>query len=257
MRVALAQFAAVTDSAANRETIRAILEQIDPQTDLVVFPEAAMHDFGATDHNLAAAAEPLDGPFVQMLRDEAARLDATIVAGMFEAAAGPPFNTLVAVGPDGQIASTYRKVHLYDSFGYRESERMAAGPIEFVTVRVGEHTVGLMTCYDLRFPEFSRALIDAGAEILVVPAAWVAGSLKLDHWITLNKARAIENTVPVVAVGQCGDQYTGHSLVIDAMGSIVEQASQHAEVLYATIDFREVEQIRRTNPSLANRRMRS
>lgn len=257
MRVALAQFAAGTDSAANRETIRTILAGIDPETDLVVFPEAAMHDFGATDHDLAAAAEALDGPFVEMLRDEAARLGATIVAGMFESATGHPFNTLVAVGPDGQIATTYRKVHLYDSFGYRESERMAAGPIESVTVRVGEHTVGLMTCYDVRFPEFSRALIDAGAELLVVPAAWVAGSLKLDHWVTLNKARAIENTVPVLAVGQCGDQYTGHSLVIDAAGSIVEQAAQHAEVLYATIDFREVEQIRRTNPSLANRRMRS
>jgi|SRR5665811_48826 len=257
MRVALAQFAAATDSVANRETVRGILADISPEVDFVVFPEATMHDFGPLDHDLAAIAEPLDGPFVQMLREEAARLGATIVGGMFETADSLPFNTLVAVSPDGEVAQTYRKVHLYDSFGYRESDRLAAGPIAAATVQVSGHTVGLMTCYDLRFPEFARSLVDAGAEVLVIPAAWVAGPLKDDHWVTLNKARAIENTVPVIAVGQCGGAYTGHSLVIDAMGSIVGEAAKEPTVLYADIDFSEVEQARLTNPSLANRRMRS
>lgn len=257
MRVALAQFAAATDSVANRETMRGILADLDHDVDLVVFPEAAMHDFGPPDLDLAVIAEPLDGPFVQMLCQEAARLGTTIVAGMFETTDSLPFNTLVAVAPDGQLAQTYRKVHLYNSFGYRESDRLASGPIAAATVQVSGHTFGLMTCYDLRFPEFARALIDAGAEVLVLPAAWVAGPLKDDHWVTLNKARAIENTVPVIAVGQCGDTYTGHSLVIDAMGSIVAEAAKEPTVLYAGIDFSEVERARLTNPSLANRRMRS
>lgn len=257
MRVALAQFAAATDSAANRETVRGILAGLGPDVDLVVFPEAAMHDFGSLDHDLAAVAETMDGPFVQLLREEAARLGTTIVAGMFESSDSHPFNTLVVVSPDGEIAQTYRKVHLYDSFGYRESDRLSAGPIAAATVEVDGHTVGLMTCYDLRFPELARSLIDAGAEVLIIPAAWVAGPLKDNHWVTLNRARAIENTVPVIAVGQCGDSYTGHSLVIDAMGSIVEEAASEPTVLRAVVDFSEVERVRLKNPSLANRRMRS
>lgn len=256
MRVALAQFAAATDSAANRETIRAILATIQPGVDLVALPEAAMHDFGGRDHDLAAIAEPLDGPFVQMLREESARLGTTIVAGMFEATDSVPFNTLVATTPGGELARTYRKVHLYDSFGYKESERLSAGEIEAVTIDVGGHTVGLMTCYDLRFPEFARALVDAGADAFVVPAAWVAGPLKVDHWVTLLRARAIENTAAVAAVAQCGEVYTGHTLVVDAMGTIVEEASTDPMVVRADIDFSQVEQARLTNPSLANRRMR-
>lgn len=258
MRVVLAQFAAATDSSANRDSIDAILAHIEPgSADLVVFPEAAMHDFGAPDDDLSAVAEPLDGPFVSLLSQAARRLQTTIVAGMFEASSSHPFNTLVVVGPDGSLASTYRKIHLYDSFGYRESERLAAGETTVVTVDVAGRSVGLVTCYDLRFPEFSRALIDAGADVLVVPAAWVAGRHKLDHWLTLNRARAIENTVPVVAVGQCGDTYTGHSLVVDAMGSIVVEAGDEPTVLVADIDFDEVQRVRVANPSLANRRMRS
>ena len=117
----------------------------------------------------------MDGPFVSLLAEQARRLGATVVAGMFERTDDLPFNTLVAVGPDGSLAATYRKIHLYDSFGYRESDRLAAGRIEPVVLDVADLRHGLMTCYDLRFPELGRALVDAGAELFVVPAAWVAG----------------------------------------------------------------------------------
>ena len=112
-----------------------------------------MHDFGPTDHDLAAVAEPLDGPFVGMLAEQSRRLGATVIAGMFERSDDLPFNTLVAVAPDGSLAATYRKIHLYDSFGYRESDRLSAGDIEPVVVDVAGVPTGLMTCYDLRFPE--------------------------------------------------------------------------------------------------------
>lgn len=232
-----------------------MLATVADGTELVVFPEATMHDFGAADHDLAAIAEPLDGPFVTMLCDAARRLSATIIAGMFESTDTVPFNTLVVAGPDGHLQSVYRKVHLYDSFGYRESDRLAAGDITPVTIAVNGHTLGLMTCYDLRFPEFARALIDAGAEAFVIPAAWVAGPLKQDHWVTLCRARAIENTAAVVAAAQGGDRYSGHSLATDAMGQILAEAASEAELLTVDIDFDEVAQARTTNPSLANRRM--
>ena len=124
-------------------------------------------------------------------------------------------------------------------------------------VDVGGFAVGLMTCYDLRFPELARALVDAGAEVLVVPAAWVAGrTRKVDHWRTLARARAIENTVYVVAVGQPGPRYTGHSLVVDPHGRRGRRGRRGARSRSRSSCDRERARTRpaRTNPSLANRR---
>ncbi len=257
MRIALVQLASSTDSGANRALVESRLSGLDGSPDLVVLPEGTMHDFGATDHDLAAFAEPLDGPFVGMLADQARRLDATLIAGMFEQSGALPFNTLVAVGPDGSLAATYRKIHLYDSFGYRESDRLSAGDIEPVVLDVGGVPTGLMTCYDLRFPEMGRALVDAGAELFVVPAAWVAGEHKLHHWRTLLTARAVEDTVAVAAAAQGGERYTGHSLVIDAWGSIVSEAGDDDDLVLADIDPADIAQARDINPSLSNRRIRA
>lgn len=214
-----------------------------------------MHDFGSSDHDLAAVAEPLDGPFVGLLAEHAARLRATVVAGMFERTDDLPFNTLVAVGPSGDLAATYRKIHLYDSFGYRESDRLAAGPIEPVVLEVADLHLGLMTCYDLRFPELGRALVDAGANAFVVPSAWVAGPGKVHHWRTLVAARAIENTVDVIAAAQNGERYCGHSAIVDAAGSMVEEAGEGDAVLRADLSATAISEVRGVNPSLLNRRM--
>lgn len=257
MRLALVQFASALDAGANRDLIDAELGALTEEVDLVVLPEASMFDFGGPEQDLAAVAEPLDGPFVRLLARHAKRLGATVVGGMFEATDGLPYNTLVALGPDGTLAQTYRKIHLYDSFGYCESDRLRPGDIAPAIVDVDGTAVGLMTCYDLRFPELARALVDSGAGALVLPAAWVQGEGKLDHWTTLLRARAIENTIPVIAAAQCGERYVGHSLVIDARGSIVGEAGIAPAVLRAELDLAEVEAVRRENPSLANRRIRS
>lgn len=257
MRLALVQFAPALDAGANRSLIDAELSALTGDVDLVVLPEASMYDFGGPREDLAAVAETLDGPFVQLLAGHARRLRATVVGGMFEATDGLPYNTLVVLDPDGSLAQTYRKIHLYDSFGYCESDRLRPGAIRPVVAEVDGMTLGLMTCYDLRFPELARALIDAGADALVIPAAWVQGEGKLDHWTTLLRARAIENTVPVIAAAQCGERYVGHSLVIDARGSIVGEAGIAPAVLRAELDPADVEAVRRENPSLANRRIRS
>jgi len=255
MRVAVVQLTSGTDSTANRTRVDAALQSIEEEVDLVVLPEAAMHEFGETGYDLSAVAEPLDGPFVGLLAQHAQRLGATVVGGMFEATTGLPFNTVVAVGAEGSVVAAYRKIHLYDSFGYRESERLNAGPVEATVFEVDGLNVGLMTCYDLRFPELGRALVDAGAEVFVVPAAWVRGDDKLRHWRTLIGARAIENTVVVVAAAQSGDRYAGHSTVVDAAGRIVEEATTGDAVLMADVDAETIAGVRRINPSLQNRRM--
>ncbi|MBA4607315.1 carbon-nitrogen hydrolase family protein [Aeromicrobium sp. Marseille-Q0843] len=254
MQVTLVQLAATLDSAANRAQVEARLSDLDGPG-LVVLPEATMHDFGPADHDLAAVAEPLDGPFVDLIAREAKRLGSTIVAGMFERTDDLPYNTLVVVAPDGDLAATYRKIHLYDSFGYRESERLRAGEIEPVVVPVEDLTIGLMTCYDLRFPELARALVDRGADAFVVPAAWVAGEHKAEHWRTLLRARAIENTVWVAAAAQGGSRYTGRSLVADPWGTIVEEAAGGDELVTAQVAVDAVRASRDVNPSLANRRI--
>lgn len=248
--VALVQHASGLEPEANR----ALIDQLTPRgVDLTVFPEAFARDFGEAGSDVSGFAEPLDGPFVTEVERVAADRGSTLLAGMFETSDDPkrPYNTLVL---RGAARADYRKVHLYDSFGYKESDRLTAGPITAPAVPLGGFTLGLMTCYDLRFPEQARALVDAGADVLVVPAAWVAGPRKVDHWRTLVRARAIENTTYVVAVAQPAPRYSGHSMVVDPLGDIVVEAGDGQDVLTATLDREVLEQARRTNPSLANRR---
>ena len=251
LRVALVQHASGLEPEENRR----LLGELAPEgADLVVFPEAFARDFGTPGSDVSGHAEPVDGPFGRAVEQVARDRATTVVAGMFEVSedSGRPYNTLVV---RGAASADYRKVHLYDSFGYRESDRLTAGPVDAVTVPLGGLTLGLMTCYDLRFPEQARALVDAGADTLVVPSAWVAGERKVDHWRTMVRARAIENTAWVVAVGQPGPRYAGHSMVVDPLGDVVVEAGEEeSTVLHASLDPGVVESARRTNPSLANRR---
>ena len=256
LRLALVQKIASLDPAENRDALAALAGRLEPDTGLVLVPEAFMRDFGSPGSDISEFAEKVDGPFVQCLTEVAERAGTTIVAGMFEVSDDPdrPFNTLVVVDADGLRAS-YRKIHLYDSFGYRESDRLTAGEIEPVLVDVGGVSVGLMTCYDLRFPELARDLVARGAQLLVVPSAWVAGPGKVHHWRTLAVARAIENTAYVAAVGQPGPRYTGHSLVAGPAGDLVAEVGDGDHVLTASVSLEGLDQARADNPSLQNRRM--
>jgi predicted amidohydrolase len=251
LRVALVQQASDLDPVVNRSRLA---DLVPAGADLVVLPEAFARDFGPPGSDVSGFAEPVDGPFATEVDKVAAERGTTVVAGMFEPGEDPgrPFNTLVV---RGAAEAAYRKIHLYDSFGYRESDRLTPGPLEPVVVEVGGFVLGLMTCYDLRFPEMARALVDRGAEVLVVPAAWVAGPRKVDHWRTLVRARAIENTVFVVAAGQPAPRYSGHSLVVDPLGDVLAEAGDGPETVTATLDRDVLAEARRTNPSLANRRL--
>ncbi|MFD6135426.1 carbon-nitrogen hydrolase family protein [Isoptericola sp. NPDC060257] len=172
---------------------------------------------------------------------------------------GPPtraFNTVVAVDATGAVVGAYRKVHLYDAFGTRESDRLEPGPpgVPPLVLRLGDLTFGVVTCYDLRFPESARRLVDAGADVIVVPAAWVDGPLKADHWRTLIRARAIENTAVVIGVGMSGPGLVGRSLLAGPDGVVGLELDETPQVRTVDLDPEPLAQVRLQNPSLANRR---
>jgi predicted amidohydrolase/DNA-binding MarR family transcriptional regulator len=263
VHVGLLQFEASLDPRDNLARITSLAEEavsgIGSEADGVVLvaPEAAMCDFGPASFDLSAVAQRLDGPFVNGLASVAKRLRASLVVGMFERPASRSrrvYNTLVALGPDGELIASYRKIHLYDAFGYVESERLIPGPVAPVTFDVGGVRFGMMTCYDLRFPELAAALVAAGAHALLVPAAWLAGPHKIEHWSTLLRARAIETTSYVVAAGQCGSHYSGTSEVLDPMGLTVAALSGEPGTAVGVIDLARVAQVREINPTLKNRR---
>ena len=250
LSVTVVQEASGLDPAGNRTRLR---DLVPSDSDLVVLPEAFARDFGEAGSDVSPYAETQDGAFATELAAVAAERNTTVVAGMFETSEDParPWNTLLV---RGGVDASYRKIHLYDSFGYRESDRLRSGELAPTVLEVGPFRVGLMTCYDLRFPELARLLVDRGAEVLLVPSAWVAGPRKVEHWRTLVRARAIENTVFVVAAGQPGPRYTGHSMVVDPFGDVLTEAAEEPTSLRATLDRTVLQEARETNPSLANRR---
>ncbi|GEN79664.1 nitrilase-related carbon-nitrogen hydrolase [Actinotalea fermentans] len=232
--------------------VAAVEAAVADGADLVVLPEyAAAFDPRGVGR---ALAEPLAGPFVTALR-EATRTGVVVVAGTAVPEGERAANVVVAIA-SGELVGAYRKVHLYDAFGHRESDRLVAGdPAQPpLVVAVAGLVVGVLTCYDLRFPEVARRLVDAGAEVLLVPAAWAAGEHKADHWETLARARAIENTCYVVGAAQQGPGVTGDALVVAPDGVVLARASQPWTAAVADLSADAVAVVRERNPSLANRR---
>lgn len=258
-RVAVAQLEVGADRRAARAAAAAAVDEAaDRSADLVVLPEYAS---GFDRHGVGPhLAEPLDGPFVAALRERAAARGIAVVAGTLLPSDDPAraVNAVVAIDAAGTLVGAYRKVHLYDAFGTRESDVLQAGPVDAppLTLPVAGLTVGVLTCYDLRFPESARRVVDAGADVLVVPAAWAAGPLKAMHWRALAVARAIEDTAAVVAVGMAGPGVTGRSLVVGADGVVVLELDDAPALATVDLDPGRVAEVRAANPALANRRYR-
>ncbi|WP_163513115.1 carbon-nitrogen hydrolase family protein [Fodinicola acaciae] len=258
MRLALAQFSAEADKEANLKVIgEYVAAAADGGARLVIFPEVAMFFMAQPDDQFVAAAEPVDGPFAQAVADLARRHRISVLYGGSETVPGEDrvYNTLVALGADGSLLGTYRKLHLYDAFGYLESERVRPGEHgDPLTFPVDDLVVGALTCYDVRFPEAFRQVVDAGAQVVALPAAWAAGPRKEAHWDTLVRARAIENTVYVAACGQTPPRCCGNSALIDPMGIAVSALGEAAGITFGDVHVDRVEAVRAKNPSLANRR---
>lgn len=257
MRIAVAQFAADLDKEANRTRVVASVDAAaDHGAHLIITPEASMHDFGDRDLALGPVAEPLDGPFVAALAEVAKRRGVTVVAGMFETAGEERvYNTVVAVDGSGTLIGSYRKQHLFDALGWMESDRLLPGePNERLTFDCAGMSVGVMTCYDVRFPELARALADDGAELVAIPSAWVAGPSKLAQWRALTTARAIENVCYIAGAVQTPPSYTGGSIVVDPWGDVLASLDEQDGIAVADVDPARVAECRQKMPSLANRR---
>ena len=222
--------------------------------ELLAFPENFMSPRELSAPELATLAEPLDGPFTQSMASVARTHGLWIVFTMSEvnSADGPPFNTAVVLSSDGSIRGVYRKTHLYDAHGVRESDRMSAGHSLCAPIRTPFCTLGLGICYDLRFPEVARSLAVGGCDLVLFLAAWHDGPQKPLHWKTLLRARAIENECFVGGVCHGGQRYVRESHVYGPLGETCATGS--GDLLVCSIDPHAVTSARDAMPVLSHRR---
>lgn len=272
LTVAAIQLSSQDDVAGNLAQCRQWVERAaQAGAKLVVLPENFA--FFGPDEVRTGIAEPLlatgsePAPIQRALADWARELGVTIVGGGMPTLSGDPsrpFNTAVVLSPDGRLAGHYHKVHLFDvslADGTKLSESAKTTPGKALsTLAIQGFAVGLSICYDLRFPELFRGLVDAGAQVLLVPAAFTLHTGK-DHWAPLLQARAIESQAWVVAAAQWGThpggrRCYGHSMVVDPWGAIVAQSPDRPGFVLAVLDHEYQQQVRDSVPALKHRRLR-
>jgi deaminated glutathione amidase len=254
-KIALAQ---VSASERKEENLKRGLDLIEAASlrgaDILVLPELFMAylPLEATPAEFASVAEEADGHFVATLAEEAMKKRMHVVVGIFEKSSKEDkvYNTVVMIGPDGKVISTHRKLQLFDSFGYKESSKYEPSSMLEGVFRTPLATIGMMTCYELRFPEIARILALQGAELILVPTAWLAGRMKEEHLHVLAKARALENTLYVAVASQTGRIFTGRSIVVDPFGVSICDAGEEEGLVIAEIDLERLRRVRRLLPSL-------
>jgi predicted amidohydrolase len=261
MTVAVAQVAGTADIDANLAAIERLAAQAAGKgAELVVFPEAVTYEYSASAERIAQMAAAHGERCEERLRAIAIENNIAIVAGTYSKGEGKlARNMMVAVGADGASLGRYQKLHLYDAFHYKESEKNEPARLqpdfgELVTFDLAGFRFGLLNCYDIRFPEMSRALVDRGADVLLVASGWVPGPLKEFHWETLLKARAIENTCFVAASCQPAPSSVGLSMVLDPNGIPVSTVAAGEGVAVSTIDKERLAKVREVLPCLGHRR---
>ncbi len=258
-RVAIAQLKSSTDKRENLRTAIVLIEAAGSGgAEFIAFPEFLMAFSPASQsaEELAQIAEPVDGSFVTELSNAAKKSRVAVLATMYETSLerNRVFDTAVWVDALGNVAAIYRKLHLYDAFGFRESDKFQPGDTFAPLVSLGRCRFGIMICYDLRFPEMARLLALEGANVLVAPSGWVQGDLKVDHWQTMIKARALENGCYVIAPGQTGNIYIGHSMIVDPLGRTILDLGEREGLEFAELDENLVNETRENLPLLKNRR---
>jgi len=247
-----------SDKPARVDHAISVIDRL-PAVDLIVLPElwpVGYFRFERYEEEAESMEDSLDDGVAAAIREVAIRRGAFILGGSFveRTAHGRLHNTSFLLGPGGELLMTYRKMHV---FGYRSQENVLLAAGESITVaetRLG--VIGATTCYDLRFPELYRALIDAGAQIVLVPSAWPKA--RLDHWALLNRARALENQIYLVACNMAGTDsdtaLAGNSMVVNPWGEVIARAEEGEQVLLADLDMELLRSIREEFPVLKDRR---
>ncbi len=264
MRAGAVQLNSTEDTDRNLATAdRLVREAASRGAELVVLPEK--WSVLGTAEQMSAAAEPLDGRCVRWAREIAAELQIDLIAGsVVERVPGKDksSNTSVHVGPDGEIRAAYRKLHMFDvevdGVTYAESRNEEPGDEVVLSELANGSRLGMSICYDVRFPELYRALVDGGAEVISIPSAFTLATTR-DHWEVLVRARAIENQCFVVAPNQIGahppgNRSGGRSLIADPWGLVLATAPDTETVIVADLDFANLREIRRRLPALTHRR---
>ena len=263
MRVAAVQLNSNGDKDRNLATAERLVRAAAADgAELIALPEKWNLLGGGEE--LVAGAEPLDGPSLTAARGWARDLGIHLLAGSISEC-GPEgekaSNTSVLVGPGGDDLAVYRKIHMFDvdagGVSYRESEFERPGE-EAVAAAVGELTLGLTVCYDLRFPELFRILALRGARIIGVPSAFTLATGR-DHWEVLLRARAIENQCYVAAAAQGGRHENGrrtfgHSVIVDPWGEIVAMLPEGEGIVAGEVRHERIAEVRTQLPALEHRR---
>lgn len=259
LRIAIAQVESSTEKKRNLETaIRLIKDATKMHAAAIVFPEflMAFSPGSQSAAELCQLAEPVAGSFVAALAHAARSARLAVLTAVYESCPVPErvYDTAVWIDANGTIISAYRKLHLYDAFGFKESDKFHPGETLAPLLEIAGASIGTMICYDLRFPEMARMLALQGAKILVAPSGWVQGDLKVEHWQTMIKARAIENGCFVVAPNQVGNIYTGHSMAVDPLGQTLLDLGDEEKLAVVELDLQQVDEVRAKLPLLQNRR---
>jgi predicted amidohydrolase len=256
-RLGLAQCGYPADGDVLSQMRRYMADAAARGVDLLVFPENVMHSRKLDASGLKLIAEPVDGAFESGVAAAAREFGLWVVFTMAEARTDgtAPYNTAVVVDAAGELRGAYRKCHLYDAHGERESDRMSAGDAFCAPIDSPVGKLGLCICYDLRFPEISRELALAGAQVVLYPTAWHDGPEKTEHWRTLLRARAIENECFVAGACRAGEGYVGASLVADPLGRVIASVAGNDEALVVCdIDTDAIERARDAMPVFEHRR---
>jgi len=258
-KIAVVQMKAHTEKEKNLVKILNYIKQASKRNSkLCTFPEFMMfytpaHQSAA---ELASLAEKISGEFVASISDAAKENSIQVVGTFYEKSphANRVYDTSFLIDKNGKLLSRYRKIHLYDALGFKESRKLYPGSSVARPASSSAGKLGMMICYDLRFPEMSRMLASSGSEILVVPSAWVKGKMKEEHWIAINKTRAIENGCYVVAPDQVGNIYCGRSLVVDPFGQVLLDMKKREGMGIVDVSLDKVRDVRKKLPLLKNRR---
>jgi deaminated glutathione amidase len=260
--VAIVQMRSSEDKMENLElSVDFIREAAKKKSSMICFPEFQMaySPVSMSAKQLSEKAESVnDGNFIATLRKAAKVNKISIISTIYEKNGSRfdnrVYDTAVLIDSNGEISSIYRKLHLYDALGFKESDKMMAGNMIEKPVKTSVGNIGLMICYDIRFPEMSRILTVNGANILVSPSAWVHGVMKEEHWQTLLKARAIENGSYMIAPNQIGNIFSGRSMAVDPFGVVLLDMGNREGMEVVEIDKPRVQKVRELLPLLKNRR---
>ncbi len=259
-KVAIVQFKASTNKNQNLNKILDYIEKASKKgAKLCAFPEFMMFytTSSQSPNKLASLAETINGNFVKTIAKHAKKNSIQVIGTFYEKSQkkNRVYDTSFLINKLGKVVSTYRKIHLYDALGFSESKKMVAGSKIAKPTDTSIGKIGMLICFDLRFPEMSRALASSGSEILVAPSAWVKGEMKEEHWITINKTRAIENGCYLIAPDQVGNIYCGRSIVVDPYGKILLDMKKKQGIGFVNISLDKVRKTRNILPLLKNRRI--